>query len=70
VGVINEPAVSGLGVTAERDGCGQLDVAVGDIHTGESFPTASTRSSSHDAAPGAIMTRDCARRRGIARSTT
>jgi hypothetical protein len=33
-----EPAVSALGVTAERDGLGPLLVAVGDIHTAESFP--------------------------------
>jgi len=32
------PAVSALGVTAERDGSGQLGVAVGDIYTAESFP--------------------------------
>ena len=38
VEISNEPAVSALGVTAERDGCGQLIVAVGDIHTAESFP--------------------------------
>jgi hypothetical protein len=30
-------AVSALGVTPERDGWGQLIVAVGDIHTAESF---------------------------------
>jgi hypothetical protein len=34
----NESAVSALGVTAECDGWGQLIVAVGDIHTAESFP--------------------------------
>ena len=33
-----EPAVSALSVTAERDGLGQLLVAVGNIHTAESFP--------------------------------
>jgi len=33
----NEPAVSALGVTAERDSAGQLLVAVGNIHTAESF---------------------------------
>jgi hypothetical protein len=38
VEISNEPAVSPLGVTAERDGWGQLIVAVGDIHTAESFP--------------------------------
>jgi hypothetical protein len=38
VEISNEPAVSALGVTAERDGWGQLIVAVGDIHTAESFP--------------------------------
>ena len=38
VEISNEPAVSALGVTAERDGRGQLIVAVGDIHTAESFP--------------------------------
>jgi hypothetical protein len=36
--ISNQPAVSALGVTAERDGWGQLIVAVGDIHTAESFP--------------------------------
>jgi hypothetical protein len=38
VEISNEPAVSVLGVTAARDGWGQLLVAVGDIHTAESFP--------------------------------
>jgi len=38
VGISNEPAASALGVTTERDGWGQLIVAVGDIHTAESFP--------------------------------
>jgi hypothetical protein len=38
VEISNESAVSALGVTAERDGWGQLIVAVGDIHTAESFP--------------------------------
>jgi hypothetical protein len=38
VEISNEPAASALGVTAERDGWGQLIVAVGDIHTAESFP--------------------------------
>jgi hypothetical protein len=38
VEISNESAVSALGVTAERDGCGQLIVAVGDIHTADSFP--------------------------------
>jgi hypothetical protein len=38
VEISNEPAVSALGVTAERDPGGQLIVAVGDIHTAESFP--------------------------------
>jgi hypothetical protein len=38
VEISNEPAVSALGVTAERDGWGQFIVAVGDIHTAESFP--------------------------------
>jgi hypothetical protein len=38
VEISNEPAVSAFGVTAERDGWGQLIVAVGDIHTAESFP--------------------------------
>src|SRR5687767_1694607 len=38
VEISNEPAVSALGVTAEGDGWGQLIVAVGDIHTAESFP--------------------------------
>jgi len=35
---INDPAVAALAVAAERDGWGQFDVAVGDIHTAESFP--------------------------------
>jgi hypothetical protein len=38
VEISNEPAVSALGVAAERDGWGKLIVAVGDIHTAESFP--------------------------------
>jgi hypothetical protein len=38
VEISNEPAVSVLGVTAQRDGWAQLIVAVGDIHTAESFP--------------------------------
>ena len=38
VEISNERAVSALGVTAERDGWGQLIVAVGHIHTAESFP--------------------------------
>jgi hypothetical protein len=38
VEISNELAVSALGVTAERDGWGELDVAVGEIHTAESFP--------------------------------
>jgi len=38
VEISNEPAVSALGVAVERDGWGQLIVAVGDIHTDESFP--------------------------------
>jgi hypothetical protein len=38
VEISNEPAVAALGATAERDGWGQLSVAVGDIHTAESFP--------------------------------
>jgi hypothetical protein len=38
VEISNEPAVSGLGVTAERDRWCQFIVAVGDIHTTESFP--------------------------------
>jgi hypothetical protein len=32
------PAVSAVGVTAERDGWGPLIVTVGDIYTAESFP--------------------------------
>lgn len=36
--ISNEPAVSPRGVTAARDGWGQLIVTVGDIHTAESFP--------------------------------
>jgi hypothetical protein len=36
--ISNGPAVSALGVTAERDRWGQLIVAVVDIHTAESFP--------------------------------
>jgi hypothetical protein len=38
VEISNKPAVSALSVTAECDGWGQLIVAVGDIHTAESFP--------------------------------
>jgi hypothetical protein len=38
VEISNEPAVSALGVAAERDGWGQLIVAVVDIHTAGSFP--------------------------------
>jgi hypothetical protein len=38
VEISNKPAVSALGMTAERDVWGQLTVAVGDIHTAESFP--------------------------------
>jgi hypothetical protein len=38
VQISNEPAVSALGVTAERYDRGQDIVAVGDIHTAESFP--------------------------------
>jgi hypothetical protein len=38
VEISNEPAVSAFGVTAEHDRWGQLIVAVGDIHTAESFP--------------------------------
>jgi hypothetical protein len=38
VEISNEPAVSALGVTAERDGRAQFIVAVGDIHTAERFP--------------------------------
>jgi hypothetical protein len=38
VEISNEPAVSALGVAAERDGWGKLIVAVGDIYTAESFP--------------------------------
>jgi hypothetical protein len=38
VEISNKPAVSAVGVTAERDGWGQLIIAVGDIHTAESFP--------------------------------
>jgi hypothetical protein len=38
VEISNEPNVSALGVTAERDGWGRFIVAVGDIHTAESFP--------------------------------
>jgi hypothetical protein len=38
VEISNEPAVSALGVTAERGGWGHLIVAVGDIHTAKSFP--------------------------------
>jgi hypothetical protein len=34
----NEPAVSVLGVTAERDGADRLIVAVGDVHSAESVP--------------------------------
>src|SRR3954449_8163783 len=38
VEISNDPAVLALGVAAERDSGDQLDVAVGDIHTAESFP--------------------------------
>jgi hypothetical protein len=38
VEISNEPAFSTLGVTAERDGWDEFIVAVGDIHTAESFP--------------------------------
>jgi hypothetical protein len=38
VEISNEPAVSALGVTAERDGWGQLIVAVSEIHTAKFFP--------------------------------
>jgi hypothetical protein len=38
VEISNELAISALGVTAERDGGGRFIVAVGDIHTAESFP--------------------------------
>jgi hypothetical protein len=38
VEISNEPAVSALGLTAERDGWGQFIVAVGSIHTAVSFP--------------------------------
>jgi hypothetical protein len=38
VEISNEPAISALGVTAERHRWRQLIVAVGDIHTAESFP--------------------------------
>jgi hypothetical protein len=38
VAISNEPAISALGVTAERHRWRQLIVAVGDIHTAESFP--------------------------------
>jgi hypothetical protein len=38
VEISNEPPVSALGLTAERNGWGQLIVAVVDIHTAESFP--------------------------------
>jgi hypothetical protein len=38
VEISNEPAFSALGVTAERDGWAEFIVAVGDIHTAESFP--------------------------------
>jgi hypothetical protein len=42
VEISNEPTVSALGVTAGRDGWGQFIVAVGDIHTAESFPDSLT----------------------------
>jgi hypothetical protein len=42
VEISNEPAVSAIGVTAERDGWGQLIITVGDIHTAESFPDSLT----------------------------
>jgi hypothetical protein len=38
VEISNQSAVSALGVRAERDGWGQRIVAVGEIHTAESFP--------------------------------
>jgi hypothetical protein len=43
VEISNEPAFSALGVTAERDGWAEFIVAVGDIHTAESFPDSLTR---------------------------
>jgi hypothetical protein len=46
VEISNGPTVSALGFTAQRDGWRQLIVAVGDIHTAESFPTASGESGS------------------------
>src|SRR5215218_10754871 len=52
VEISNEPAVSALGVTAEPDGWGQLIVAVGDIHTAESFPTASGKCGSRSRVGG------------------
>jgi hypothetical protein len=38
VEISNEPVVAALGVTAKRDGWGQLIIAIGDFHTAESFP--------------------------------
>jgi hypothetical protein len=38
VEISNERAFSALGITAECDGWGRLIVAIGDIHTAESFP--------------------------------
>jgi len=38
VEISNEPTFSALDVTAERDGWDEFIVAVGDIHTAESFP--------------------------------
>jgi hypothetical protein len=45
VEISNDPAVAALAVAAVRDGRDEFDVAVGDIHTAESFPTASMKSS-------------------------
>jgi hypothetical protein len=55
VEISNEPAVSALDVMAERDGCGQLIVAVGDIHTAESFPDSLSKS---DSAASARLSRE------------
>ena len=38
VEIPNEPAVSGVAVTAECDGEGELILAIGDVHTAECFP--------------------------------
>jgi hypothetical protein len=38
VEIPNEAAVSGVAVTAEGDGQGELILAIGDIHTAECFP--------------------------------